>query len=99
MHFQEIDSLAASQDGRLAVAGWSCVEPPGSNIEGQLTGAVAYSQSGPVAAAHGRRLPGELKTIVAILDALVTETILTHLRLHARAPPRSPARGQALQAA
>ena len=39
------------------------------------------------------------KTIAAILEAPVIEKILTHLGLQARAPPRSPARSQALQAA
>ena len=42
---------------------------------------------------------GELKIIAAILEAPVIERILTHLGLQARAPPRAPARGQALQAA
>ena len=42
---------------------------------------------------------GELRIIAAILEAPVIEKILTHLGLPARAPPRSPARGQALQAA
>jgi len=42
---------------------------------------------------------GEIKIIAAILEAPVIEKILTHLGLQARAPPRSPARGQALQAA
>ena len=41
---------------------------------------------------------GELKIIAAILEAVI-EKILTHLGLQARAPPRSPALGQALQAA
>ena len=40
-----------------------------------------------------------LKIIAAILAQQVIEQILTHLGLQARAPPRSPARGQALQAA
>jgi len=42
---------------------------------------------------------GELKIIAAILEQPVIEKIPTHLGLHARAPPRSPARSQALQAA
>ncbi len=42
---------------------------------------------------------GELKIIAAILEQPVIEKILTHLGLQARAPPRSAARGQALQAA
>jgi uncharacterized protein (UPF0212 family) len=41
---------------------------------------------------------GELKIIAAILEQHVIEKMLTHLGLQARAP-RSPARGQALQAA
>ena len=40
-----------------------------------------------------------LKIIAAILEQSVIEKILTHLGLQARAPPRAPARGQALQAA
>ena len=39
---------------------------------------------------------GELKIIASILEAPVIERILTHLGLQARAPPRAPARGQAL---
>ena len=42
---------------------------------------------------------GELKIIAAILEQPVIEKILTHLGLQARAPPRAPARGQALQTA
>jgi hypothetical protein len=42
---------------------------------------------------------GELKIIAAILEQPVIEKILTHLGLQARAPPRAPARGEALQAA
>ena len=48
---------------------------------------------------HCPNCGGELKIIAAILEAPVIEKILTHLGLQARAPPRSPARGQALQAA
>jgi hypothetical protein len=42
---------------------------------------------------------GELKIIAAILEQPVIEKILTHLGLQARASPRAPVRGQALQAA
>ena len=42
---------------------------------------------------------GELKIIPAILGRPVIEKILTHLGVQARAPPRAPVRGQALQAA
>ena len=42
---------------------------------------------------------GELKIIAAILEQPVIEKNFTHLGLHARAPPRAPARGQGLQAA
>jgi len=42
---------------------------------------------------------GELKIIAAILEQPVIEKIIAHLGLQARAPPRAPARGQALQAA
>ena len=49
--------------------------------------------------AHCLNCGGELRIIAAILEQPVIEKILTHLGLQARAPPRSPARGQALQAA
>jgi hypothetical protein len=42
---------------------------------------------------------GELKIIAAILEQPVIEKIHTHLSMQARAPPRAPVRGQALQAA
>ena len=48
---------------------------------------------------HCPNCGGELKTIAVILEQPVIEKILEHLRLQARAPPRAPARGQALQAA
>jgi hypothetical protein len=48
---------------------------------------------------HGPNCGGELKIVAAILAAPVIEKILTHLGLHARAPPRAPAGGQALHAA
>jgi hypothetical protein len=48
---------------------------------------------------HCPNCAGELKIIAAILEQPVIEKILTHLGLQARAPPRAPARGQALQAA
>ena len=48
---------------------------------------------------HCPNCGGELKIIAAILEQPVIEKILTHLDLQARAPPRAPARGQALQAA
>ena len=48
---------------------------------------------------HRPHCGGELRIMAAILEAPVIEKILTHLGLQARAPPRSPARGQALQAA
>ena len=48
---------------------------------------------------HCPNCGGELKLIAAILEAPVIEKILTHLGLQARAPPRVPARGLALQAA
>ena len=38
----------------------------------------------------------ELKIIAATLEQSVSEKILTHLGLQARAPPRAPARGQVL---
>jgi hypothetical protein len=49
--------------------------------------------------AHGPNCGGELKIIAAILEQPVIEKILRHLGLQAGAPPRAPARGQALQAA
>jgi hypothetical protein len=39
------------------------------------------------------------RTSSAILEQPVIEKILMHLGLQARAPPRTPARAQALQAA
>ena len=48
---------------------------------------------------HCPNCGGELKVIAAILEQPVTEKILTHLGLQARAPPRAPARGHALLAA
>ena len=48
---------------------------------------------------HCPHCGGELRIIAAILAAPVIEKILTHLGLQARAAPRCPARGQALQAA
>ena len=53
----------------------------------------------PLAVAHGRQPPSELKIIAVILEQAVIEQILTHLGLQARAPPPSAARDQALQAA
>jgi hypothetical protein len=47
---------------------------------------------------HCPNCGGELKIIAAILEQPVIEKSLTHLGLQARAPPRAPARGQALQA-
>jgi hypothetical protein len=49
--------------------------------------------------AHCQTCGGELNIIAAILKQPVIEQILTPLGLQARAPPRVPARGQALQAA
>ncbi len=46
--------------------------------------------------AHCPNCGGALKVIAAILEQPVIEKILTHLGLQARAPPRAPARGQAL---
>jgi hypothetical protein len=48
---------------------------------------------------RGPTCGGELKIIAAILEQPVIEKILTHLALQARALPRAPALGQALQAA
>jgi hypothetical protein len=48
---------------------------------------------------HCPNCGGELKIIAAILEQPAIEKILTHLGLQARAPPRAPARGRALQAA
>ena len=49
--------------------------------------------------AHCPNCGGELRIIAAILEQHVIESILTHLGLQARAPPRAPARGSQLQAA
>ena len=48
---------------------------------------------------HCPNCGGDLRIIAAILEPPVIEKILTHLGLQARAPPRAPARGQALQGA
>jgi hypothetical protein len=48
---------------------------------------------------HCPNCGGELKIIAAIMEQPVIEKILMHLGLQARAPPRSAARGQSLQAA
>ena len=48
---------------------------------------------------HRPNCGGTLKIIAAILEAPAIERILTHLGLQARAPPRSPARGQIQHAA
>ena len=48
---------------------------------------------------HCPNCSGELRIIAAILEQPVIEKILMHLGLQARAPPRAPARGQALRAA
>ena len=45
---------------------------------------------------HCPNCGGALKIIAAILEQPAIEKILTHLGLQARAPPRAPARGQAL---
>jgi hypothetical protein len=42
---------------------------------------------------------GRPKITSVILEQPVREKIVTHLGLKARAPPRAPARGQALQVA
>jgi hypothetical protein len=64
-----------------------------------LSGSAVNWQSRPAADVHERQLYGGLKIIAAIPRRPVIEKILTHLGLQARAPPRAPARGQALQAA
>jgi hypothetical protein len=48
---------------------------------------------------HCPNCGGEPKITAAILEQPVIEKILTHLGLQARAPPRTQARGEALQAA
>ena len=48
---------------------------------------------------HCPNCGGELKIIAAIPEQPVIEKILTHLGLHAGAPPRAPAHGSQLQAA
>jgi hypothetical protein len=48
---------------------------------------------------HRPNCEGGLKVIAAILEQPVIERIFRRLGLPARAPPRAPARGQALQAA
>jgi hypothetical protein len=48
---------------------------------------------------HCPNCGGELKITAATLELPVIEKILTRPGLQARAPPRAPDRGQALQAA
>jgi hypothetical protein len=48
---------------------------------------------------HSPNCGGDLRIIAAILEPPVIEKILMHLGLQARAPPRAPARRQALQGA
>jgi hypothetical protein len=48
---------------------------------------------------HCPNCGGELRIIAAILEQPVIERTLSHMGLQTRAPPRSPARGQVLQAA
>jgi hypothetical protein len=48
---------------------------------------------------HCPNCGGELKIMATILAQPVIDKILTHLGRQAWAPPRAPARGQALQAA
>lgn len=47
---------------------------------------------------HCPNCGGELKIIAAIPEQQVIDMMLAHLGLQARAPPRAPARSQALQA-
>jgi hypothetical protein len=49
--------------------------------------------------AHCPNCGDQFKIIAAILEAPVIEKVLTHLGLQPCAPPRAPARGQALQVA
>ena len=49
--------------------------------------------------AHCPNCGGQLKIIAAILEAPEIERIIMRLGLQARALPRAPARGRALQAA
>jgi hypothetical protein len=72
---------------------------PDQRIEGQLTGVTSYSHCRPVAAAHGRRLPGELRIIAAILDQRFIEKILTHLGLRVAHRRAGLPEGLQLQAA
>jgi len=71
------------------VWGWSVDDPDVAGIYGVFD----------LDLEHCPNCGGELKIIAAILEQPVIEKILMHLGLEARAPPRAPARGQALQAA
>ena len=53
MDLQGIDAFAAGQDGEMGRRRMVERGAPGSNLEGQLTGAVAYSQSRPEAVVPG----------------------------------------------
>lgn len=63
--------------------------------QSQFAATPGETRSRPGAAAHGRRLQVELEIILAILERLVIEKILTQLGLQSRAPPCSPGSGQA----
>jgi hypothetical protein len=51
----------------------------GSAIESQLPAAASYSHWRPFAVAHGRQLPGELKTIAPTLERPGIMKIFAHL--------------------
>ena len=93
----ERQQMAGSVNTRASLTAVLC--RPGLHIESQLPGAASYLHCRPSAGIGDRRLSGELKIIAAIVEQPVIEKILTHLGLQARARPRPPARGQALQAA
>ena len=71
--------------------------PPGHNDNRALPS--GFHRTHPLQGLeHGPNCGGELQIVAAILELPVLEKILTHLVLQARAPPRAPAPGQALQA-
>lgn len=96
---------------RPGPANWTARQPPVAVI-GQRPGACirqrphlgrlirrAFGESvNALPTGHCPNCGGELKIIATILEQPVIAKVLTRLGLQARAPPRTPDRGQALQA-
>jgi len=89
---------AFNLNSALTLVGQERVFPSGLLGVGLLGGASGESVKA-LPMEHCLNCGAEPKIIAAILEQPAIEKILTHLELQARAPPRSAARGQALQAA